>query len=74
MSVQDEIDDLKAARASIATRLREMMANPKPSYSIDGQSVQHGALMSTLLQARAQIEADIRALEGPLVGYTQAYT
>jgi len=74
MTVEEEIANLKEARASIALRLKEMMANPKPSYSIDGQFVQWGALYNTLLQARAQIEADIRALEGPLIGYTQAFT
>ena len=33
-----ELDDLVAARANIAARLREITATPKPSYSIDGQT------------------------------------
>lgn len=33
-----ELDDLVAARANIAARLKEITATPKPSYSVDGQS------------------------------------
>lgn len=57
------VDDLKTARESIVTKIKEISANPKPNYSIDGQSVQHGDFLRTLMESLTQLNEQIIALE-----------
>jgi hypothetical protein len=50
-------DNLKAVKENIAARLAEITASPKPSYSIDGQSVSWTEYFNSLVQQLKEIEA-----------------
>jgi len=54
------LDDLQTAKSQVATRLREITAERKPSYDIDGQRVSwgeyHRVLLSQLKGLSLQIE------------------
>jgi hypothetical protein len=57
------IDDLKTARDNIATLIKDITANPKPSYSIDGQTVQWAAYLRALTSQMEVIDKAINAGE-----------
>jgi len=44
------ITDLTTARDRAATRLKEVLANPKPSYSVNGQTIQWSAYCNMLTE------------------------
>lgn len=54
------MDELKAkiieARLALLNRIIEICENPKPNYSIEGQSVSHGDFLKNLLDALKQLE------------------
>ena len=43
------IDDLTTARDNLAARIKDLTAQPKPNYSIDGQTVSWGDYLRQLL-------------------------
>lgn len=45
------IDQIKQAQESLLTKILEVAANPRPSYSIEGQSVSHGDFLKTLMES-----------------------
>lgn len=53
------LDDLRAARDQAAARLKEILAAPKPSYSIDGQQVSWTEYTRMLRQTVADLTTDI---------------
>jgi hypothetical protein len=58
-------DNLYTTLTQIDQQLADMTANPKPSYGIDGKSVQWGEHFRNLLEARKQIIDAIIQAEGP---------
>ena len=67
------ISDLEDARDNIATLLKNMTANPKPSYSIDGQTIQWSAYFRMLTDKLETINQAISAgnpFEETMQGYT----
>lgn len=60
-----EIDDLLATRANLIATLRVESASPKPSYSINGQSVDWNGYRASLMQQIESINQMIAAIEGP---------
>lgn len=57
--------NLTAARSNLLTELASVTANPKKSYSIDGQSVDHNAYRASLLANLKSINELISAVGGP---------
>lgn len=68
------LDDLKTTRDQIAANLVTITANPKPSYMIDGQSVQWTAYFNALTNQMKAIEEAIARAEGPDEQLTEVYT
>jgi hypothetical protein len=66
------IDSLTAAKANIAATLAGITANPKPTYSIDGQQVSWTEY-HTMLVAQMKLLNDLLQVEGgPFEYVTQA--
>ena len=59
------IADLTTALQNIDTAILNMTANPKPSYSINGQSVQWGEFYSQLMKARQDLANQLVLAQGP---------
>ena len=59
------LSDLQTAEANYAAKIKEISANPKPSYSVDGQSVSWADFHKSLLEALIETRKAIRSLEGP---------
>ena len=67
------LENLQTARDQIAANLAAITAEPKPNYSIDGQSVSWQDLCDAYLRQLAAIDAQIAAAEPGEVqsrGYT----
>jgi len=67
------VDDLKTTRDNIAARLAEITASPKPSYSIDGQTVQWAAYLRALTSQLEDVNKAISSAE-PYEYQTRAIT
>lgn len=59
------IADLTTALQNIDTAILNLTANPKPSYSINGQSVQWGEYFKQLTSARQDIANQLVLAQGP---------
>lgn len=72
------IDDLTTARDNLAARIKDLTAQPKPNYSIDGQTVSWGDYLRQLLASQKEIEAAIvdaeLASDGPFEIISQGFT
>lgn len=72
------IDDLTTARDNLAARIKDLTAQPKPNYSIDGQTVSWGDYLRQLLASQKEIEAAIVAAQlasdGPFEVISQGFT
>lgn len=53
---------LKTSRDNLLAKIETLTANPKPSYKIDGQEVDHAGYLQSLLDALSKIEAQLTAL------------
>jgi hypothetical protein len=60
------LSDLQEAEANFAAKIKEISANPKPNYSVDGQSVSWAEFLKTLNDALMETRKAIRSLEGPM--------
>lgn len=60
-----EAEDLQTALDNVIAKILEISANPKPSYSIDGQSVSWGDYYRMLAQMRKDLKEAIINAEGP---------
>lgn len=43
------LQDLQTARSNLIARYREATENPRPTYDVDGQRVEHNAFRRSLL-------------------------
>ena len=68
------LDDLTTARDQIAARLVEITASPKPSYTVDGQTVSWTAYLKELREAMSSLDAEILKADGPYEIRTQGFT
>jgi hypothetical protein len=66
------IDDLTTAKANIAAILAQITADPKPSYSIDGQSVSWESYFSMLSDKLEKLNQLIQVEGGPFEQQMQA--
>jgi len=58
MSIQT---DLETALEQIAARILEITESPKPSYSVDGQSVSWDAYLRTLIDSYERIKKQLQS-------------
>jgi hypothetical protein len=66
------IDDLNTAKANVAAILAQITADPKPTYSIDGQSVSWESYFSMLSDKLEKLNQLIQVEGGPFERQTQA--
>jgi hypothetical protein len=57
--------DLIQALANIDAKILSITANPKPNYSIDGQTVSWGDFLKQLMDARQNLTELINIDQGP---------
>ncbi len=57
------VSTLTRVRENLLAKLEEVSVNPKPNYSIDGQSVSHGDYFKNLLSSITQVNQQIAAAE-----------
>jgi hypothetical protein len=57
------LENLSTARDNIAANLAAMTADPKPNYTIDGQSVSWQSLFDSYLQQLEKLNAQIAAAD-----------
>jgi len=57
------VENLQTAREQIAANLATITAEPKPNYSIDGQSVSWQSLVESYTQQLARLDALIASAE-----------
>jgi len=55
--------DLETALEQIAARILEITESPKPSYSVDGQSVSWDAYLRTLIDSYERLKKQIQSEE-----------
>ena len=66
--------NLITAKEQVAARLVELSASPKPSYSVDGQSVSWESYFATLTNQLQALEQAIQRADGPFEVRTQGVT
>jgi hypothetical protein len=66
------LDDLNTTKANVAAILAQITADPKPSYSIDGQSVSWESYFSMLTDRLEKLNHLIQIEGGPFEQRTQA--
>ena len=67
------LENLVAARDNIAANLAALTADPKPNYSIDGQSVSWQSLFDSYLSQLEKLDAQIAAAD-PFEIHSQGLT
>lgn len=56
-------EDLTEIRDNLIAAIKDATANPKPNYSIDGQSVSWGTFLDSLMARLKDIDEQIAAQE-----------
>ena len=72
-----DLDNLLTRRANVIAELAEMNSGAsggKPSYTIDGQTVDHVAYRKSLYEELALLNRQIAVLQGPFEELGQAVT
>ena len=67
------LDDLLAARDNIAANLAAMTANPKPNYSVDGQSLSWQSLFDSYMAQLEKLDIQINGAQ-PFEVRSRGYT
>lgn len=44
------LENLQTSQSNLAKKIAEVTANPKPNYSVDGQSVSHADFLRMLME------------------------
>lgn len=60
-------DDLQAAINQIAAQLKDITANPKPDYSVNGQSVSWSSYVQMLADQLVKLQQAQQSLAGPFM-------
>lgn len=64
MPTDAEITQMKTARGTLVTALVTACSSPKPSYSVDGQSVSHTEYRESLIRQIKDLDVLINMSEG----------
>jgi len=60
-------DDLQAAINQIAAQLKDITQNPKPDYSVNGQSVSWSSYVQMLADQLVKLQQAQQSLAGPFM-------
>lgn len=60
-------ESTKLSLARVSARIAEMLANPKPNYTIDGESYAWGDLLDKLYAMQKGLQENLSLLQGPAV-------
>ena len=66
------LQNLQSTRDSLAALIADVEANPKPDYSVDGQSVSWSAYRTSLHDRLDRTIATMQRLSGPFEVVTRA--
>ena len=67
------LENLTTARAQIAERLVEVTSQPKPNYSVDGESYSWAEYMAQLQAQLEQLDKAIQRASGPFMVKTRGW-
>lgn len=67
-------ENLQTALDNIAARLAEMTVNPKPDYSVDGESYSWAGLFQMLTAQQTELEKALQRASGPFEVRSQGTT
>jgi hypothetical protein len=59
------VDDLGTAINQIAAQIKDITANPKPDYSVNGQSISWASYLSMLTEQITKLQQTQQTLAGP---------
>ena len=59
------VDDLGTAITQVAAQIKDITLNPKPSYSVNGQSVSWESYFSMLTEQLIKLQTAQQSLAGP---------
>jgi hypothetical protein len=71
---EDYGDNLTTSRLNISKRIVEITANPKPSYSVNGQTVQWSAYLRMLIDKLDTIDLLVEKDNAPFEIVSQGFT
>jgi len=60
-----DCDTLQAVQSNLINILAQMTANPKPNYSLDGESYSHAEYLAIILQNLENVRRQIVFCQGP---------
>jgi len=66
------LTDLQAAREYMAAQLKDIVENPKPTYTVDGQTVkwtEHAAMLADKITTLDKIINELEPYEVLSIGY-----
>jgi hypothetical protein len=59
------VDDLSTAINQIAAQIKDITANPKPDYSVNGQSISWASYLSMLTEQITKLQQAQQSIAGP---------
>ena len=59
------VDDLGAAINQVAAQIKDITANPKPDYSVNGQSISWASYLSMLTEQITKLQQAQQSIAGP---------
>lgn len=59
------VDDLGSAINQVAAQIKDITANPKPDYSVNGQSISWASYLSMLTEQITKLQQAQQSLAGP---------
>jgi len=59
------VDDLGTAITQVAAQIKDITLNPKPTYSVNGQSVSWESYLSMLTEQLIKLQTAQQSLAGP---------
>lgn len=59
------VDDLGSAINQVAAQIKDITANPKPDYSVNGQSISWASYLSMLTEQVTKLQQAQQSLAGP---------
>lgn len=69
-----DLENLQTAYTNVCTKLADVTASPKPSYSVDGKSVSWGEHYKQLTTLRDDLKKAIVNEEGPFESRISGWT
>jgi hypothetical protein len=67
MAIDQAATNVQIAIENISAKIAELSANPKPSYQIDGQRVEHTEFFRMLCQQLEELRRIQMKLQGPII-------